>query len=108
MESGSANQNISASTDLSSFVNSNKRNLCLDEENCKEENNKKKRGKRSKKTESIEGLMEMNMRMILESEERQQKFLENLFKQQQEADKLEREKDREFLLKLGQMFKNDN
>ena len=52
--------------------------------------------------------MEINMRLIRESEEQQQKFLENLFKQQQEADKLEREKDREFLLKLGQMFKNDN
>ena len=61
-----------------------------------------------KKTESIEGLIEMNMRMVRESEERQQKFLENLFKQQQEADKLERETEREFLLKLGQIFKNDN
>ena len=40
----------------------------------------------------------MNMRMVRESEEQQQKFLENL----------EREKDWEFLLKLGQMFKNDN
>ena len=50
----------------------------------------------------------MNIRMVRESEERQKKFLENLFKQQQEADKLEREKEREFLLKLGQMFKNDN
>ena len=52
----------------------------------------------SRKTENIEGLMEMNMRMVRESEEQQQKFLENL----------EREKDWEFLLKLGQMFKNDN
>ena len=69
---------------------------------------KKKHGKRSKKSESIERLMEMNMRMIRESEERQQKFLENLFKQQQEADKLERETDQEFLLKLGQTFKNGN
>ena len=52
----------------------------------------------SRKTENIEGLMEMNMRMVRESEEQQQKFLENLG----------REKDWEFLLKLGQMFKNDN
>ena len=71
-------------------------------------NNKKKRGKCSKKTESIEGIMEMNIRMVRESEERQQKFLENLFKQQKEADKLERETDQEFLLKLGQTFKNGN
>ena len=62
----------------------------------------------SRKTEKIEGLMEMNMRMVRESEEQQQKFVENLFKQQQEVEKLEREKDWEFLLKLGQMFKNDN
>ena len=52
--------------------------------------------------------MEMNMRMLRESEERQHQFLENVFKQQQKVDKLEQEKDREFLLKLGQMFKNDN
>ena len=52
--------------------------------------------------------MEMNMCMLRESEERQNQFLENFFKQQQKADKLEQEKDREFLLKLGQMFKNDN
>ena len=62
----------------------------------------------SRKTENIEGLMEMNVRMVRESEEQQQKFLENLFKQKQEVEKLEREKDWEFLLKLGQMFKNDN
>ena len=62
----------------------------------------------SRKTKNIEGLMEMNMRMVRESEEQQQKFVENLFKQQQEVEKLEREKDWEFLLKLGQMFKNDN
>ena len=52
--------------------------------------------------------MEMNMRKVRESEERQQKFLENLFKQQLEGDKVERQKDREFLLKFGQMFNNDN
>ena len=45
--------------------------------------------------------MEMNMRR--ESEE-QQKFLESLYKQQKEADRHEPEKDREFLLKLGQIF----
>ena len=50
----------------------------------------------------------MNICMVRESEERQQKFLENLFKQQKEADKLERETDQEFLLKLGQTFKNGN
>ena len=108
VETGSTNQNTSASTDLSSFVNSNKLNLCLDDKNSKEENNNKKRGKRSKKTENIEGPMEMNIRMVRESKERQQKFLESLFKQQQEAVKLERQKDWVFLLKLGQMFKNDN
>ena len=43
----------------------------------------------------------MNMRR--ESEE-QQKFLESLYKQQKEADRHEPEKDREFLLKLGQTF----
>ena len=74
LETGSTNQNTSASTDLSSFVNSNKRNLCLDVENSKEKNNNKKRGKSFKKTENIEGLMEINMRLVRESEERQQKF----------------------------------
>ena len=49
LETGSTNQNTSASTDLSSFVNSNKRSLCLDDENSKEENNNKKRKKRFKK-----------------------------------------------------------
>ena len=78
VETGSTNQNTSASTDLSSFVNSNKLNLCLDDKNSKEENDNKKRGKRSKKTENIEGLVEMNIRMVRESKERQQKFLESL------------------------------
>ena len=93
LETGNMNQNTSASADLSSFVNSNKRNLFRDNEDSKEENNNKKRGKRSKKIENIEGLTVMNMRVVLESDERQQKFLENLFK---------------FLLKLGQIIKNDN
>ena len=48
LESGSTNQNTSASRVLSSFVNSNKQNLCLDHENSKEENNNTKREKRSK------------------------------------------------------------
>ena len=93
LETRNMNQNTSASADLSSFVNSNKRNLFPDNEDSKEENNNKKRGKRSKKIENIEGLTVMNMRVVHESDEPQQKFLENLFK---------------FLLKLGQMFKNDN
>ena len=50
----------------------------------------------------------MNILMISTSEERQQKFLEHLFKQHQEAHRHEREKDREFLLKIGQMFLDNN
>ena len=63
------NQNTSASADLSSFVNSNKRNLFPDDEDSKEENNNKKRGKRSKKIENIEGLTVMNMRVVHQSDE---------------------------------------
>ena len=108
LETGSTNQNTSASTGFSSFVNFNKLNVCLDNKSPKEENNNKKTRKTLQKSENIDGLMEMNMCMLRESEERQHQFLENFFKQQQKADKLEQEKDREFLLKLGQMFKNDN
>ena len=50
----------------------------------------------------------MNILMIRTSQERQQKFLKRLFKQDQEAHRHEREKDREFLLKIGQMFLNNN
>ena len=50
----------------------------------------------------------MNILMIRTSQERQQKFLKRLFKQDQEAHRHEREKDREFLLKIGQIFLNNN
>ena len=53
LETGSTNQNTSASTGLSSFLNSNKLNVCLDNKSSKEENNNKKRGKRSKKVKTL-------------------------------------------------------
>ena len=56
LETGSTNQNTSASTDLSSFVNSNKRNLCLDVENSKEKNNNKNAEKASKKLKTLKDL----------------------------------------------------
>jgi len=70
------------------------------------QNRKIKRKKRSKQ-QDMDRMMEMNVTMLQQSEERQQTFLGTLFKQQQEAEKTERENDREFLLKLGEMFSKD-
>ena len=81
LETRNTNKNTRAPTDLSSFVNPNKQNLCQDDEKFQEANHKENRRKRSrKKKENIEGLMGMNMRVLSELEE-QQKFLEGLYKQ---------------------------
>ena len=56
LETGSTNQNTSASTDLSSFVNSNKLNLCLNDENSKEENNNKNAENAPKKLKTLKDL----------------------------------------------------
>ena len=47
---------------------------------------------------------EMQMTLFNESEKRQQAFLEKLLTEQREADREEREKDREFFLTLGKLF----
>ena len=56
LETGSANQNTSASTDLSSFVNSNIQSLFLDDENFKEENNNKNAENAPKKLKTLKDL----------------------------------------------------
>ena len=82
LETRNTNKNTSAPTDLSSFVNPNKQNLCQDDEKSQEANHKENRRKCSrKKKENIEGLIWMNMPVLIESEE-QQKFLEGPYKQQ--------------------------
>ena len=97
----------SVPTDLFSFVNSSKRNLCSEDEKSKETNQNGKHRKHSANNENTEGFMVMNMRMSVDSEERHQKFLGHLFKQHQETHRHERMKDMEFILKLSQMFTND-
>jgi len=63
--------------------------------------------KRKRKSDTkFDTFLAKSVKLMEDAEKRQEEFLEKLFKQQGEADKEERQRDREFLLNMKKILAN--
>ena len=79
----------------------------MKEYNKRDGGSKKQPGKKKKEKSFHEKMLELQQEQLkqqAEREERQQKFMREMFEEQRRLDREEKEKERDFFLKLGEMF----